>query len=396
MRSRAKGCARVLGLAALGLAGLCLILTVVSVWYNRSLPTYSQAPERLSELDKARLAEVFHLRQTLGEKVLPGWSRADIPVVLYNEGYLFLMGIEAPQSGWTTVPRGSRKGQDWELVAGDDFLGKPYYRQQLLAPGEDTQAFTVRVGEDWAASMATFEWMRISMASQIREELPGPVQSVVPYGVMVNLLIPSSDVYVTTILHESVHAYQGKRAGERLIAAERAARSFEALYPWEDEGFQQAWQEELDTLFQAARAGTREDTRRLSAAFLNQREARREAAGLSTDLVNYERAREWEEGIAKYGELMSYRLAAGSEYAPLPEISSDPAFHGYAGAQRKWDQEIDQMRRMAGAEGDGRFYYSGFAQAVLLDRLAPGWKDQLFSDGVWLEDLLASALKVPE
>jgi hypothetical protein len=48
---------------------------------------------------------------------------------------------------------------------------------------------------------------------------------------------------------------------------------------------------------------------------------------------------------------------------------------------------------MAGDEGDGRFYYSGFAQAVLLDRLAPGWKAQLFDEGAWLEELLAQAVE---
>jgi hypothetical protein len=31
------------------------------------------------------------------------------------------------------------------------------------------------------------------------------------------------------------------------------------------------------------------------------------------------------------------------------------------------------------------------AQANLLDRLAPGWKDRALDDGVYLEDLLASA-----
>ena len=41
---------------------------------------------------------------------------------------------------------------------------------------------------------------------------------------------------------------------------------------------------------------------------------------------------------------------------------------------------------------DGRFYYTGMAQAVLLDRLLPGWKEIAFDDGVFLEDLLATAV----
>jgi hypothetical protein len=48
---------------------------------------------------------------------------------------------------------------------------------------------------------------------------------------------------------------------------------------------------------------------------------------------------------------------------------------------------------MAADWGDGRFYYSGMAQAVLLDRLMPGWKDQVLVDGVSLEGLLMTAVK---
>jgi hypothetical protein len=40
-----------------------------------------------------------------------------------------------------------------------------------------------------------------------------------------------------------------------------------------------------------------------------------------------------------------------------------------------------------------RFYYSGMAQAVLLDRLMPDWKVRAWSEGVWLEDLLAEAVR---
>ena len=40
-----------------------------------------------------------------------------------------------------------------------------------------------------------------------------------------------------------------------------------------------------------------------------------------------------------------------------------------------------------------RIRYSGMAQAVLLDRLMPGWKDRAWAEGVWLEDLLVEAVR---
>ena len=110
-------------------------------------------------------------------------------------------------------------------------------------------------------------------------------------------------------------------------------------------------------------------------------------------MIELERTREWEEGIAKYTELSLPVLASETtSYTPLAALSLDKEFKNYRGAASKWDQEVQQIRRMASDDGDGRFYYSGFAQAALLDRLAPGWKDQLFTEGVWLEDLLAEAL----
>ena len=154
------------------------------------------------------------------------------------------------------------------------------------------------------------------------------------------------------------------------------------------------WQRELDLLHAAMNADDPDEIRSLAAQFLEQRNSRRESAGLSDDLVSFERNREWVEGIAKYGERMSYRLAADPERGePVAAIQDDPKFNGYRDSARRWSMEVDQMRRMAGAEGDGRFYYTGWAQAVLLDRLSPGWQSQLFDDQIWLEDLLRKAVE---
>jgi len=50
------------------------------------------------------------------------------------------------------------------------------------------------------------------------------------------------------------------------------------------------------------------------------------------------------------------------------------------------------MKRQVDQEGDTRFYYTGMAQATLLDRLSPDWKRTMAED-VWLEDLLAQAVE---
>jgi hypothetical protein len=237
------------------------------------------------------------------------------------------------------------------------------------------------------------EWMRILFVKELRDDLPAPLRPIAPYDLMFNLLVPGSDAYASMVLHEAAHAYQGIQAGDRLVSAERAALDWAGRYPWENPSFKDAWQAELDVLAQALRAETTEENSRLAGEFLALRAQRRSAANLSAELVNFERQREWEEGIAKYSELsIAVQAARSEDYQPLPELRQDTEFHAYQNAQKKWNQEIDQIQREAGVEGDGRFYYSGFAQAVLLDRLSPGWKDKLFDEDVWLEALLAAAL----
>lgn len=392
MNTRHKSCGRSILLAFLALGGLCLVLLAVSAISNRGLPTQSTVVDRLSDLDKARVAEVFHLRQTLGDQVMPGWAAADIPVILYNEEYLFLVGLQDPADGWRKVSRNQQMGVAWEPVPGDDFFGQTYYRQKMLAPGQNSQAFTVQVGDHWAASLNTYEWMHIEMVTMLRQDLPAPFQAVFPFSLVANIFIPGSDFWGSAVLHEAIHAYQGIRAPQRLVEGEAASNKFEKQYPWDEASLQEAWQVELDLLNRAMKASTREETLPLAQDFLAQRDARRLNLGLSPDLVDYERQREWVEGIAKYGERMIFLLGKTADYQPVPQVLDDPDFKDYRGAQTKWNQEIDQIRRMAADVGDGRFYYSGFAQAVLLDRLSPGWKDRLFDPDVWLEDLLEEAV----
>jgi hypothetical protein len=166
-----------------------------------------------------------------------------------------------------------------------------------------------------------------------------------------------------------------------------------------------AWARETDLLIRALRSATKsryfgrlrqaqseDDARDLAEQFLAQRSQRRQAAGLSDDLADYERQLEWEEGLAKYVELAIWRQASlTTDYQPLPAMAGDPLFKGYRTFQARFEQELISMRRSARQEGETRFYYTGMAQAMLLDRLVPGWQARAFDAGVWLEDLLAAA-----
>lgn len=390
---------RKLLLIPIALLLLCLLSTVTILIANFFLPTGSEVVDRLSAAEKARLAEALHLRRTVGAAAWPGWDEADIPLVVYNEAYAFLVGhATEPPAGWQPVPGNGTIGSPWERVPDDTFFDEPYYRSRLPDQDVTPQAFTIRIGDAWVASMPTKEWAEIRLAGEFRQDLPGFLRSIFPYGPVVRLFLGGSEKYITLLLHESFHAFEGMVASERLVRAERAGRRFETEYPWHDAGLEQAWQAELDLLADAARqsinGASAAEIAALAQQFLDQRAARRQAARLSPHLVAYEQQREWVEGQAKYMELTMWRLGVTTAgYRPHPDVAALDDFEAYQDANTAWSREIDQIRRMASDEGDGRFYYSGLAQAVLLDRLLPGWKEQAMDQDVFLENLLAQSVK---
>jgi hypothetical protein len=373
------------------LFGLCLLLVAALSIGNLRLSKCSPVIETLGHGDKIRLAEYLHLRKQLGEAVWPGWGTANIPVILYNEEYAFLMGYSDPPDGWVKVPTGIERGTAWELVPDDSFLGQPYYRQRLADPETTPEAFTVMVGDRWVSSMPTLDWLRISLVDHLREDLPPFIRPIFPYSLFTGQLVSGSDQYISLSAHEAFHSYQGMMTPGKFASAELINR-YSDQYPWDDESLQADWQKELDTLAGALRSMDRAQTVELVRQFLTLRAARRARANLSPELIAFERNREWLEGLARYSELEIWKQASTSDYVPVPETESLVDFEGYADFENRWSRELSQMTRMATDDGDGRFYYTGMAQAVLLDRLLPDWKTHAFEEEVWLESLLDEAI----
>jgi hypothetical protein len=356
----------------------------------------SDSIDQLTDLDKARVAEAFRLRRAVGDSIWPGWSNAIIPIILYNEGYVFLSGCsDNPGPGWRTVPQDLARGGPWESVPDDSIDGRPYYRQRLVDEHASPQAFTLRVGELWAASMTTKDWTTIGMGNEIRDSLPFAIKAFVPYRLIARIflgLAMNTDGYVCALEHESFHAYQGMVSANRLASAETALSHLGRMYPWADGSFNQAWKAELNALADALSATQAKRTVGFVDRFMALRRDRRTAFHLDSALVNLERLREWEEGLGKYTELAVWKCAASDTgHKPVQVLNGDPDFKGYRNFSDKWSQELVTLRLQSHAE-EIRFYYSGMAQAFLLDRLNPEWRRTVLKGDVFLEDLLSEAL----
>jgi hypothetical protein len=308
-------------------------------------PNPVQSLSALTATDKAELAEALQLKKVIGDQIWPGFSDADIPIILFNDRHEFLVGAENP-------------GDPWEVVEGDDFLGRRYYRRAA----KDPQAFAVSIGAHWAGSMGTLDWMNGKSPFKL-----------------------SPDFHLASILHEVFHAYQADLAPARFAKA-LAVYKFESRYPYKDKEFADAWNSEGTALSEALRAADDAAARRSVRKFLQIRDARRERATFGPDLVAYESELEWLEGLAKFAEIRFYESAA-LRAGEAPIVSYRPGLPPYIG----WDF-VRLEKQLGRQQGDLRFYLSGMAQARLLDRLSPAWKAEANLEKIDLEDLLRAVV----
>lgn len=118
MVERPRSPRRVLLFVVVGMLLLCAVVSWLSAVANRRLAAMPIAQSDPSALDVSRWQESVLLRRTYGNAAWPGWGDADIPMILYNKGYAFLLGLPQPEAGWTTIPGNRHQGTAWEPVPG--------------------------------------------------------------------------------------------------------------------------------------------------------------------------------------------------------------------------------------------------------------------------------------
>jgi hypothetical protein len=369
-----------------------LVLISLSAIYNLWLPDSSRLSDRLPPAEKAYIQEAMQLQRQLGDSIWPGWGALDIPVIVYNEAYAFLLGYPEPPAGWMKMPQEEYRGAAWEAVIGDDFAGSTYYRQPLPDSRVTPENFTVLVGSRWVATIQTKEYAAVAFYNGFREELPPLLKAIFPYKVFWNMVMGTAENYVSGLVHEAFHAYQGSLVPEKLEACETIAWQ-ESSYPWDDPVNAAGWITESDMLMQAYKAEDHAQSIHLTRHFLEQRKIRRHEGKLTEKMILYEQRREWLEGLAKYAELKIGTVAErNNDYEPVTAIKGLKGFKGYKTRSKHLQQQLGEVLRSARRHGESRFYYGGMLQGMLLDRLLPDWKERAFDEGIYLENLLEQAV----
>jgi hypothetical protein len=184
-------------------------------------------------------------------------------------------------------------------------------------------------------------------------------------------------------LHEEFHAFYraSARPGRRFGAGENSM--LVATYPAFDVANEAAFALEGRLLARALRAGSPADAARIARELLAVREDRH--ARLDSEVVEFETAAELNEGLAQYAMLRGLRELARSDGRRFGAAAAAEAAHEAS--------LLDSLLAVGPRSIRRRFYATGSAIALLLDRLADSsWKTRLVRDDATLHAMLAEAV----
>ena len=300
------------------------------------LPAWAAAGDEddpvLAQLEAART-----IAAAAGDAIWPGFDLRKIPIAVYQGGGEALaVHVHAAPEGFVRL--------ETERVTTPVFRG--------AATGAMNANTSGRLGDEVGAFI-----QRDSLSAGL---LPGDL---------------------SLLFHECGHAFQARapQGGPRRWPVENAAQV--ADYPASDAA-NNAWGRIEGRLLRAALDAADEETARERALdFLAVRAQRR--AALAGEVATYEQQLELNEGLAEY---------FGAKAVLLAPPSLGAGFGEGGGFQRDLLERLAHINVAGRGAERPRFYLTGAAQGLLLDRLAAAsWKREVEERGEPLEELLGAA-----
>ena len=300
------------------------------------LLTIPAAGAQLGREDAIRIAEFYRLAGEIQDQIWPDWSQTPAPLLLVTDTTEFLTHHPAPPKDFTKVAEGiyARPRQfDTHLLATFPAFGPP---------------------------------------------------AVIVIGQAENTAAKTSTPWLITIMHEHFHQLQDGRPGyfdavDRLGLSGGDATGMWMLnypFPYDRPELVRSFSELRDLLLQAlAETDSRKFQKIAGQYVVRRKQAFRD---LSPNDHKYLSFQLWQEGVARYTQIRAAEAAAdyrpSAEYAALPDYESFARYAARARAETLSElcqADIGKLKRV--------FVYSfGAAEALLLDRLNPGWKSGYF------------------
>jgi hypothetical protein len=323
--------------------GLCSITLLGLLGFAPAVD--SQAPPRLPDVDRIRIAEAFRLADALGNRLWPDWDRAPFAVLLVTPDHEFLIRHPKPSDDFTPG------GEDTALK------GKVWRR-----PRKHPSHF-----------LATFPAV-------------GGIPTVV-IGQAENTEAKTSTRWVITLLHEHFHQLQYSQPRyyadvDALGLARGDSTGMWMLnypFPYARSEVKEHFAVMSRALAEALRARQRPDFGDKLAAYVETRKRFRSL--LKSDEYKYFAFQVWQEGIARYTE---YHLAewAAAGYKPSKDFQElkdyrtfgDVARDLLSGMEKELGSvQLDKAKRTV-------VYNLGAAEGLVLDRARPGWRERYFEE----------------
>jgi hypothetical protein len=181
-------------------------------------------------------------------------------------------------------------------------------------------------------------------------------------------------------VHEAFHVFAGSLQAEGRRFGRGENSFLVTRYPVFNVANESAFALEGRILAAALRAGTDAEARTLAQSFMAVRDQRQR--GLEADLVDFEMAAELNEGLAQYAGMRGLLL--------LADVCKDRQASDLRLEAQRMQGDLDHLIKSGDRSFRLRFYHTGPALGLLLDRLGTGdWKSSLVGADSTLQDALA-------
>ena len=300
-------------------------------------PALAQSGPRLRQEDRVRIAEARRLAASLADRVWPGWGATPFSILLVEDSAEYLIGSREATRDFTPL--------SYDSLLHSEIQTRPRRYPPTL--------------------LATFPAVGSSPTIVI-----GSAERTGKY----------STSWVLTLLHEHFHEWQYRQPDYYPGMARLGLARGDTTGQWM-----------LDYPFPYDSAPVQETMRSLARALIRTLDARPKGqAALVRDVsaardalrtrlaardYRYFEFQLWQEGVARYIEYAMAR-AAGKAEQPSPEFRSLPDFEPYDRSAKRGQESLRRELERLDLARDRRvsFYPIGAAVALLLDEMAPGWK----------------------
>jgi hypothetical protein len=303
------------------------------------VPFQSPSAPDISTTDRVRIREAYLLAGQLGDRIWPAWHDAPFASLLVTPDYEYLVHHSNPSA-------------DFTRLGADTLLGAPvFYRKRVFGTG----------------MQATFPAVN-------------GVNTIV-LGQAENTSDKTSTRWVLTALHEHFHQLVYSQPGYYADVAKLGLAHGDDSgmwmlnypFPYDSLRVQQKFTAMTHALLDALAQTDPADLKKKVIAYRRAARAFRES--VPAEAERYFAFQLWQEGVARYTEVILGELAAKSG-APSPEFSALSDFVGYGTVAAQIRMKIlSDLGSPSLAKSRREVVYSvGAAHALLLDRVTPAWK----------------------